>query len=437
MKTYASSPSTIDTRVEHDSLGAVPVPSKALYGAHTVRALDNFAVSGVATSQFPSLIAALGQVKAAAAGANVQLAVLEPEVGEAIIGAARAIARGEHDAAFPVDLVQGGGGTALNMNANEVIANLASAELGGGLGDYTLVHPNDHVNRSQSTNDVIPTAVAIAIASAGQRLVAELRGLAQCFDAAGEQFGPMVRLGRTCLQDAVPITVEQTHGAHAHAVRRVADDLEVSLGALLAVPLGATAVGTGIGTPPGYSEAAIGLLATESQLPVEAAENRFDALQNLDPYVDVANRIVRAALVLGKIAADFRFLSSPPVGELRLPSVQVGSSIMPGKVNPVMPELVLQVGFEARGMATVVEAAAAAGELELNVMELVVARHILSSIADLGRVARLFGERCVTGLEWLPEGLEANLTGSRADSVRLAAQYGYARVAKEEAVADG
>jgi aspartate ammonia-lyase len=425
------SSSTTDTRIEHDSLGGVDVPAAALYGAHTTRALENFSVSGVATSQFPAVIAALGQVKAAAAGANLRLGVLEPEIGAAVVGAARAVARNEHDSAFPVDLLQGGGGTALNMNTNEVVANLASIALGGEPDERALVHPNDHANRSQSTNDVIPTALALATVVSGQRLGLALRELAASCDRLAERFGDLSRLGRTCLQDAVPLSVEQTHGAHAAAIRRVAGALDASLEELLAVPLGATAIGTGVGAPAGYREAAIELLAAESGLEVRSAENLFDALQNFDPYVDVAAQVVRAALVLAKIAADFRFLSSPPVGELQLPRVQVGSSIMPGKVNPVIPELVLQVSFEARGMATVVEAAAAAGELELNVMELVIAKHLLRSMGDLGRVADLFDQRCLSGLEWQAERLEAHLAGSRADSVRLAALHGYARVAKE------
>jgi len=417
-------------RVERDSLGAVTVPAGALYGAHTVRGLGNFRVSGVTMRERPELIAAFGHVKAAAARANAELGVLDASVAVAVRDAAREVARGQHDDQFPLDVVQGGGGTASNMNANEVIANRAAAILGGTYGTYELVHPNDHVNRSQSTNDVYPTALALATAAVGRVTASHLDALAAVLTEKAATGADRERLGRTCLQDAVPLTIAQTHQAQAHAITRAGSALQRATEQLLAVPLGATAVGTGIGAPVGYQQLAVRLLAEESRLPVSPAENPFDELANLDGYVDVAAQAVRVALVMAKIASDLRFWSSPPVGEVRLPAVQVGSSIMPGKINPVIPELVMQVSFETRGMATIVEAAAAAGELELNVMEPVIARHLLGSLRELGRVAELFGERCVAGLEWQDDALAAHLAGSRAELVQRAAEEGYAHAAR-------
>jgi aspartate ammonia-lyase len=407
-------------RTEHDELGSVEVPAGVLYGAHTVRALANFAVSGTTLRERPDFIAALGQVKAAAARANAACGVLDERLAEAITLAAREIARGQHDEEFPIDIVQGGGGTSVNMNANEVVANRANELLGGVRGSYDPVHPARHVNRSQSTNDVYPTALALATVTVGRTALARIARLEGALSAKADEGGALERLARTCLQDAVPTTVAATHRAHAHAIGRTAAALERALDELLAVPLGATAVGTGIGAPGGYRERALPLLAEESGLAVTGAGDLADALSNLDAYVDVAAQVVRVALVTGKLASDLRLLSSGPVGgigELRLPAVQVGSSIMPGKVNPVMPELMLQVGYEAKGMFTIVEAAAAGGELDLNVMEPVIAKHLLGSLQDIGKACVLFATRCVEGLEWNEARLAANLAGSLGPAV--------------------
>ena len=418
-----------EPRTEHDSLGTVSVPGEALYGAHTVRALANFTVSGVSLRERPAFIAALGHVKAAAAGANAACGVLDGRLAAAIVEAAREVGRGEHDAEFPIDIVHGGGGTAVNMNANEVIANRANELLGGTRGSYDPVSPNDHVNRSQSTNDVYPTALALATVAVGRESLAGSERLAAAFAAKAAEYGDTERLARTCLKDAVPITIAATHDGQAHALRRTAAALARSLDDLLAVPLGATAVGTGIGAPAGYRERVLPLLAAESGLAVTGADDLADALSNLDGYVDVAAQLLRVAIVTGKIASDLRLLSSGPVGglgEVRLPAVQVGSSIMPGKVNPVMPELMLQVGYEVRGAFAVVEAAAAGGELDLNVMEPVIVKHLLASLHDVGVACRLFAERCVDGLAWDRERVAANLAGSLAPAVERAARDGYA-----------
>jgi aspartate ammonia-lyase len=315
------------------------------------------------------------------------------------------------------------------MNANEVIANRAEELLGGRRGRYARVHPNDHVNRSQSTNDVYPTALQLAVLRAAEPAVEGLEHLAATCAGRAEAFGDLPRLGRTCLQDAVPLTVRDTHAAQATAIRRCAAALREAADGLRHVPLGATAVGTGIGAPPGYRERAVRYLAEEAGLRVVPTADPFDALAHPDGHLAVATAAARAAVVLGKIAADLRLLSSGPhggLGEVRLPAVQVGSSIMPGKVNPAIPELVMQVGFEIRGAAHVVELAVAAGELELNVMEPVVARALLGALHDLGVVARTFADRCIAGLVWNAEALDRHLAGSLAAAVEHAARDGYA-----------
>jgi aspartate ammonia-lyase len=403
----------------------VAVPEDALFGAHTARAISNFTVSGEAMRERPDLIAAFAHVKAAGAAANAACGVLDADIAAVIQNAAREVARGEHDEQFPIDLVHGGGGTAVHMNVNEVIANLANERLGGRRGVYEPVHPNDHVNRSQSTNDVFPTALSLATVVTGRRAIGLIDGLADALKAKAAEADGAERIGRTCLQDAVPLTVAQTHAGQAHAITRTTASLARSIDELLAVPLGATAIGTGIGSPHGYRDLALKFLADETDLQVRGSDDLFDALANLDGYVDVAAQLVRVNLVMAKIAADIRLLASSPVGEVQLPAVQVGSSIMPGKVNPVIPELVLQVSYETRGMATVVEAAVAAGELELNAMEPVIARHLLGSLRDVGRVAQIFADRCISGLEWNKTTLQAHLAGSLAGAVESAAELGY------------
>ena len=424
-------------RIERDSLGDVEVPAGALYGANTARAVTNFRVSGVTLAERPGLILALGHVKAAAARANAALGFLVPPIDAAVLDAAREVGQGLHLDQFPIDVVHGGGGTAVNMNANEVIANRAAQLLGESVGSYAVVHPNDHINRSQSTNDVFPTALGLAAFTTGQSTLAELRELEQVFDRKADEFGDLERLGRTCLQDAVPLTVRQTHAAHAHAVARTARELGRSLDVLREVPLGATIVGTGLGAPPEYRALVLKYLAEESGVAVRGSDDLFDALANLDPYVDVSAQLVRVTVVMAKIGADLRLLSSGPVGgigEVSLPAVQVGSSIMPGKVNPVIPELVMQVSYEVRGMATTVETAVAAGELELNVMEPVIARHLLGGLHDVGAVARIFADRCIAGLRWNTTTIAEHLDGSLQGAVEAMAEQGYAAVASARLV---
>ena len=417
-------------RWEHDGLGDIAVPAGALWGAQTQRAITNFAVSGTTTTSRPGLLVALAEVKIAAAITNGRFGVLSAHEVDLVVAAAGEVVAGRHHDAFPIDLVQGGGGTATNMNMNEVIANLANLAAGASLGSYSPVHPNDHVNRSQSTNDAYPTALQLAVFRAGQGAVTGIGRLADSFRAAADRQGHLLRLGRTCLQDAVPLTVAETHGAHAHALDRVADALGEALDEMLAVPLGATAIGTGVGAPPGFAAAVVAELARVTGLPLVPSADRFDALANLDGHLGVASAASRVALVMGKIAQDLRLWSSGPVGgigELRLPAVQVGSSIMPGKVNPVIPEAVIQVAFDVRAATHAVELAVAAGELELNVFEPVVARHLLGALAELGEVADVFASRCVDQMEWDAGRVAENLRGSLSHLVELAGSDGYER----------
>jgi aspartate ammonia-lyase len=415
-------------RVERDSLGPVDVPDGVLWGAHTARALESFAGCGVKLAERPDLLVALAETKVAAARANARLGVLEPDVAEAIVAAGREVAAGRWHDEFPLDVVQGGGGTATNLNADEVLANRAEEILGGARGAYELVHPLDHVNRSQSTNDVYPTALQVATIRAGARAVAALEHVRETLVAKAAEEKGRERLGRTCLQDALPVPLAAGLTAAASGLGRTAAGIGIALAPLRRVPLGATAVGTGAGAPEGYRELAVELLAEETGLPLEPSEDPFDALANLDPYAAVASALARAFLVLGKLAADLRFLSSGPVGgigEVRLPPVLVGSSCMPGKVNPVLPELVLQVGFEVRGAAHTVELAVAAGELELNVMEPVIASHLLGALEVAGHTAHVFADRCLAGLDWDDDAVQRHLGGSRAASVTRLADVGY------------
>jgi aspartate ammonia-lyase len=417
-----------EIRTEHDMLGAVSVPAAALYGAQTVRAAANFGTTSARLGDRPELLRALAQVKASAAEANSELGVLEPAIADAIVRAADELAAGTLADQFPVALVQGGGGTTTNMAVNEVLANRAAQLLGAEPGRADVVHPLDHVNRSQSTNDVVPTALALAVQACAPAALAGLADVIDALEGLAEKAGGDLRLGRTCLQDAVPLPIAAYHGAQVTAVRRAAVELSRSVEALLEVPLGATAVGTGIGAPAGYRERAVELLAERSGFPLRPSADLFDALAHLDPLLRVASEAAVASLTLAKIAADIRLLSSGPVGgigEVRIPAVQVGSSLMPGKVNPVIPELVIQASFEIRGAAHVVELAVAAGELDLNVMEMVVARHVLAALVQLGEVASLFASRCLAGLEWDSAAVDRHLAGSRAAAVERALESGH------------
>jgi aspartate ammonia-lyase len=319
------------------------------------------------------------------------------------------------------------------MNVNEVLANRAGEMLGVRRGAYTAVHPNDHVNRSQSTNDVYPTAMSIACLRLGSRAVASCRRLAQAFHLKARQYRGRDHLGRTCLQDAVPLPIAATHTAQAHVIAGCADALESAVLALREVPLGGTAVGTGLGTPEGFARYASAALNSRTHLRLRPAGDLYTSMAFLPQYLAVASATSRCAIHMARIAQDLRILSSGPaggIGEIELPAVQVGSSFMPGKVNPVIPELVMQVSFSIRGAEAVVAMATAAGELELNVMEPVIVKHLLGSMRDLERAATIFATRCVAGLRWNRRAVDAHLKGSLAGAVEEAIERGYESAAR-------
>ncbi|CDO21669.1 lyase family protein [Mycolicibacterium mageritense] len=393
-----------------------------LYGQQTSLALANFPGPGRAFGDVPDFVRNYALVKLAAARANRQLGALDGARAEAIATACVEIAGGTHTSQFPSALLLGGGGTTTNMNVNEVIATRAT-ELAG-----TPVHPNDHVNASQSTNDTYPTAMAMTMLDLATTPLQALTNLAAALDAKAEEFDDTPRLGRTCLRDAVSITAGQTHRAQAAAVRRTAAALHAAVVELRSVPLGATAVGTGLGAPQGYREIAVRELAALSGHDLVPAADLFDALSNLDPYGTIADAGARVAITMAKIAADIRLLSSGPAGgfgDLTIPAVQAGSSIMPAKVNPAIPEYVMQLSYRVRGAAHTVECALSAGELELNVMEPVIVDSIITIFDDITAAATVFAQRCVSGITWDGPRRELNLQGALDSWVTQSAASGY------------
>ncbi len=403
-----------------------------LFGPQTRLAIDNFPATGRRLDDVPELLRAYARIKAASALANVELGAVDAARGSAIVRAAHEVAEGLHPDQFPTALVQGGGGTSTNMNVNEVIAARATQLLlsdPGAAADPTwTVHPNDHVNRSQSTNDTYPTAMALTLLELTQPAGHALEVLELALLDRARAFKDVARLGRTCLQDAVPLTVGQTHTAQAAALGRHRVDLAAAAEALTALPIGATAIGTGVGAPDGFAERAVHHLNELTGRSLTTAPDYFDALAHLDPYLSLAGAIVRPAVTMAKIAADLRLLSSGPKGgldEVRLPVLQAGSSIMPGKVNPVIPELVMQYSYRIRGAAHTVELAVAAGELELNVMEPVVLDALVGSLSDLTVSATTFAQKCVAGLTWNRAAVDRHLQGSLERLVEDAGRLGY------------
>lgn len=378
----------------------MPVPEDVYYGIQTVRALNNFPISGHKLQ--PAMIRALGLVKKACAQANLEAGMLDEDRARAIIQASEEVAEGRFDAQFPVDPIQGGAGTSINMNANEVIANRALELLGHPRGRYDVVHPNEHVNMSQSTNDVIPTAFRIALLNMMTSALDALERLAASFGGKADRFAGVLKVGRTHLQDAVPMYLGQEFRAYSLVTRRHTERLRGAAGGLLYVNLGGTAVGTGLNAPPEYARRAVELLREWTGYDLKQADDLVDATQNVDALVAVSGELRAAALSLSKIASDLRLLASGPragFGELALPPVQPGSSIMPGKVNPVMAELMNQVAFQVQGNDLVVGLAAQHGQLELNVMGPVLMHNLFESVQILGNAARVFAEQCVDGIE--------------------------------------
>ncbi len=421
-------------RIEHDSMGEVEVPIDALWRAQTQRAVENFPISG--TPLEPRLVHALGQVKAAAAAANGELEVLTSEQADAIVAAARAVAAGDHDEHFPIDVFQTGSGTSSNMNANEVIASLAAA---AGI----EVHPNDHVNASQSSNDTFPTAIHVAVALAVvEDLAPALRHLAAALTDKAEEFAGLVKSGRTHLMDATPVMLGQELGGYAATVGYAVERLDAVLPRVRELPLGGTAVGTGINTPPGFAARTIDLLAQATGENFIEARNHFEAQGTRDSLVELSGTLRTIAVGLIKICNDLRWMASGPttgLAEIHLPDLQPGSSIMPGKVNPVLPEATLMVCFQVIGNDAAVTAAGASGSFELNVAMPVIARNVLESIRLLATSSTLLADRCVAGITADAERMRRYAESSPSVVTPLNKHIGYEAAAKvaKQALADG
>ncbi len=388
-------------RREHDLLGERDVPQSALYGVQTLRAMENFAISGVELREFPTLITAIAAVKEAAAESNRDLGLLEPAIADAIVAACREIRSGLHHEHFRVDMVQGGAGTSTNMNANEVIANRALELSGRQRGDYDFIHPNSHVNLSQSTNDVYPTAIKLAMHSSIDDLKAAMGGLAGAFLLKGEEFASHIKMGRTQLQDAVPMTLGQEFTAFAHTMLEDVERLTEAQALIREINMGATAIGTGITATRGYTEAVRSHLSRVSGLELITAPDLVEATSDTGVFVQLSGVLKRCAVKLSKICNDLRLLSSGPragFGEINLPAMQPGSSIMPGKVNPVIPEVVNQVCFDIIGGDVTVTMAAEGGQLQLNVFEPIIAYRLLRGMIILTRACEVLQTRCVEGI---------------------------------------
>ncbi|RKV65064.1 MAG: aspartate ammonia-lyase, partial [Actinomyces sp.] len=390
------------TRTEEDLLGTREVPEDAYWGIHTLRATENYRISGRTINEVPELIRAFAEVKKACAMANMQLKVMKPVKAEAIIAACdEIIENGKCLDQFPVDQFQGGAGTSVNMNANEVIANLALEILGEEKGNYSVIHPNDHVNRSQSTNDAYPTAFRIALWRKVNRLRKALDELADAFEEKGGQFRRILTMGRTQLQDAVPVSLGAEMTAFAHTLREEDERLDNNAELLLETNLGATAIGTGLNTPEGYQESVVRHLRRITGARVVASPDLLEATSDTGAYVSMHATIKRSAAKLSKICNDLRLLASGPragLNEINLPRMAAGSSIMPAKVNPVIPEVVNQVCFKVIGNDHVVTMASEAGQLQLNVMEPVIAQAIFESINLLVNACDTLRLRCVEGI---------------------------------------
>ncbi|WP_407837443.1 class II fumarate hydratase [Streptomyces sp. DSM 116496] len=381
-------------RIEHDSMGDVRVPAHAKWRAQTQRAVENFPISGQRLER--AHIEALARIKAAAATVNARLGVIDADIADAIVSAAAEVAEGRWDEHFPVDVFQTGSGTSSNMNANEVIATLATERLG------RAVHPNDHVNASQSSNDVFPSSIHIAATAAVTgTLIPALEHLAGAMERKSAEFAQVVKAGRTHLMDATPVTLGQEFGGYAVQLRYGVERLRAALPRLAELPLGGTAVGTGINTPPGFSAAVIAEVAAATGLPLTEARDHFEAQGARDALVETSGMLRTVAVSLTKICNDLRWMASGPrtgLAEINLPDLQPGSSIMPGKVNPVVPEAALMVAAQVMGNDAAVAVAGAAGNFELNVMLPVMARNLLESIRLLGSVSRLLADRTVDGI---------------------------------------
>ena len=421
-----------DTRIEKDSLGEIEVPADRYYGAQTERARRNFPVSGLTLP--PRFVAALALVKREAARVNAELGVVDRQVAEAVARAADEVIAGERVAEFPVDVFQTGSGTSTNMNVNEVLANRAIEILGGEMGSKSPVHPNDHVNAGQSSNDTIPTALHIAAYGAvAEDLEPALERLAEALETKSRELDDVVKIGRTHLQDAVPVRLGQELSGWAQQVRNGLERLAAVKPRLAELALGGTAVGTGLNAREGFAEGVIERIARTTGHPFRPAPNRFEALAAKDACVEASGVLKTVATSLTKIANDIRWLASGPrcgIGEIEIPSLQPGSSIMPGKVNPVIPESVLMVAAQVAGNDTTITLAGMSGNFELNVMMPVIAYDLLQSVEILANASRLLADRCIDGIEARRERCRELVEGSMALVTSLAPKIGYDRAAE-------
>jgi aspartate ammonia-lyase len=417
-------------RFEEDSLGRVPVPDCAYYGPQTARAVANFPISGITICQYPAFIQALAIVKKAAICSNFRLGDVSNEKATAISVACDEIIAGKMHDEFPVDVFQGGAGTSTNMNANEVIANRALEHLGFDRGRYDVIHPNNDVNLSQSTNDVYPTAMRLAILFMCEPLRQALSELADEFEKKALTFSDIIKLGRTQLQDAVPMTLGQEFDAFATALREDVARLVDLAALLMEINLGGTAIGTGINTDPNYQKIVIEELRRLTGFALVPASNLIEASWDTGAFVLFSSMLKRTATKLSKIASDLRLLSSGPrggFGEITLPALQPGSSIMPGKINPVVPEVINQIAFQVIGGDLVVTLAAESGQLQLNAMAPVIAYNIFQSMTLLTNAARVFRDGCISGITANSDRCQAHLNVSTAIATALVPVLGYER----------
>ena len=429
-----------DTRIEKDPLGALEVPAAALYGVQTLRARLNFPISGL--KPLPAFVDAVIWIKKAAALTHKETGRLDGKLADAIIKAADEVLGGKHRDQFVVDVYQAGAGTSHNMNCNEVLANRANELLGGQRGDYQPVHPNDHVNMAQSTNDVIPTAIRLGALSRLKPLLAALGELADTLLAKGVAFDGIVKSGRTHLQDATPIRLGQEFTAYGHTVRRCADRIERAAADLRELGIGGTAVGTGLNAEPAYPALMLKHLQQITGLELKVGADRVQLMQSMGDVAAFSGTLRALAIDLGKIASDLRLLASGPrtgLAEVLLPAVQPGSSIMPGKVNPSIAEMVNQVCFQVMGNDQTIALAAEAGQLELNVMMPVIAHNLMFAMEILASAVRVLSEKCVQGIEADEAACRHWLERSPALVTALAPKIGYIEAAKlaKEAVAAG
>jgi aspartate ammonia-lyase len=430
------------TRPEHDLLGDYQVPINAYWGVHTARAVDNFPISGVPIGHYRSLIRALAIVKQAAAQANFELGELSAEINEAISKACQEVADGKFDSEFVVDAIQGGAGTSTNMNANEVIANRAIEILGGSKGDYDIVHPLNDVNKSQSTNDVYPTALKLALILEINELLKAMAHLQGAYQSKADEFKDVIKMGRTQMQDAVPMTLGQEFATFSRMTMEDIQRLQETVPLLREINLGGTAIGTGLNAPVGYAQKACLILSKLSGFDFMVAEDMVEATQDAGVFVMVSGVLKRIAVKLSKTSNDLRLLSSGPragLDEINLPPRQAGSSIMPGKVNPVIPEVVNQIAFAVIGNDVTVTMAAEAGQLQLNAFEPIMCRALMMSITQLRQGCYVLADACVSGITANVEKLRMSVEQSIGLVTVISPLLGYenATIVAQKALADG